>query len=277
MTGRLFLCLGGAAACLLVLKGLALLHDAPPEPPAVARSGELPAFGRAIARARQGYVTPDVEVTGAVGGGGDKKDEKAAAAAASEAALDAARRLAKDALVAGGSARQARQSPSEQALLERLGERREELEQQGREAETRDALLRAAEKKLEARVGDLRSLEDKLQAANDRSDQSQAQTLKNLVTMYEAMKPKDAARVFDRLEHRVLIPVVSKMNPRKMSEILSVMQPEAAEKLTVALLTRAEAAASVADPVLTPVAPANELQRLDAPPRAGAQPGSGRP
>lgn len=170
----------------------------------------------------------------------------------------------------GSGGRPARQSPAEAALLERLGERRDELESQGREAETREALLRAAEKKLESRVGDLRSLEDKLQAANDSRDQSQAQTLKGLVTMYESMKPKDAARVFDRLEHRVLIPVVSKIAPRKMAEILSAMQPEAAEKLTVALLTRAEAAAPV-DPVLTPSA--SELPRLEAPPRAPA----GRP
>ena len=269
MTGRLFLAVGAAATCLLALKGVALLRDPAPEPAPVARPGDLPHFGRAIARARQGYVPPDVDVTGALSGD-KKKDEKADAAAANELALESARRLAKDALVAGSGGRPARQSPSEAALLERLGERRDELESQGREAETREALLRAAERKLEARVGDLRGLEDKLQAAADSRDQSQAQTLKGLVTMYESMKPKDAARVFDRLEHRVLIPVVAKIAPRKMAEILSAMQPEAAERLTVALLTRAEATAPV-DPVPTPSA--SELPRLDTPPRAAA----GRP
>ena len=55
--------------------------------------------------------------------------------------------------------------------------------------------------------------------------------------MYEAMKPKDAARVFDRLGLDVLVPVVQQMNPRKMSEVLAAMSPDRAEKLTVALAT----------------------------------------
>ena len=53
------------------------------------------------------------------------------------------------------------------------------------------------------------------------------------------MKPKDAARVFDRLEMTVLIEIASQIAPRKMSDILGLMQPEAAERLTVELARRA--------------------------------------
>jgi flagellar motility protein MotE (MotC chaperone) len=53
------------------------------------------------------------------------------------------------------------------------------------------------------------------------------------------MKPKDAAKVFDRLEMPVLIEIASKIAPRKMSDILGVMSPEAAERLTVELARRA--------------------------------------
>jgi flagellar motility protein MotE (MotC chaperone) len=41
--------------------------------------------------------------------------------------------------------------------------------------------------------------------------------------------------VFDRLDLKVLVPVVNAMNPRKMSEVLAAMSPEAAERLTVEL------------------------------------------
>ena len=51
--------------------------------------------------------------------------------------------------------------------------------------------------------------------------------------MYENMKAKDAAKVFDRLDMRVLVEVVNAMNPRRMSDILGQMTPEAAERLTV--------------------------------------------
>ena len=57
--------------------------------------------------------------------------------------------------------------------------------------------------------------------------------------MYEGMKPKDAAKVFDRLEMAVLIEIASQIAPRKMSDIMGLMQPEAAERLTVELARRA--------------------------------------
>jgi flagellar motility protein MotE (MotC chaperone) len=53
------------------------------------------------------------------------------------------------------------------------------------------------------------------------------------------MKPKDADKVFDRLEMGVLIEIASQIAPRKMSDIMGLMQPEAAERLTVELARRA--------------------------------------
>jgi flagellar motility protein MotE (MotC chaperone) len=53
------------------------------------------------------------------------------------------------------------------------------------------------------------------------------------------MKPKDAAKVFDRLEMPVLIEIASQIAPRKMSDIMGLMQPDAAERLTVELARRA--------------------------------------
>ena len=97
----------------------------------------------------------------------------------------------------------------------------------------RDAVLPA---QLDGRVGDLKALEEKASpAAKAAAEESKA--IKSLVIMYEAMKPKDAARVFDRLNLDVLVPVVQQMNPRKMSEVLAAMSPERAEKLTIALAT----------------------------------------
>ena len=57
--------------------------------------------------------------------------------------------------------------------------------------------------------------------------------------MYEGMKPMDAAKIFDRLEMSVLIEIASQIAPRKMSDIVGLMLPEAAEKLTIELARRA--------------------------------------
>ena len=137
-------------------------------------------------------------------------------------------------------------SPSERAILERLQARRQELEARAREVEIRESLLKAAEKRIESRVEEARATEAKVSAANGQKAEEDAARFKGIITMYEGMKPKDAAKVFDRLEMSVLYEIASKIAPRKMSDILGLMQPEAAERLTVELARRANPDKSVA-------------------------------
>jgi flagellar motility protein MotE (MotC chaperone) len=131
-----------------------------------------------------------------------------------------------------------RTSPAEQAILERLHERRSELDARTRELEMRESLLRAAEKRVEGRVAELKDLEQRAGAADQAKQEGEVARFKNLITMYENMKAKDAAKIFDRLEMRILVEVATKLNPRRMSDILAQMTPEAAEKLTVELAAR---------------------------------------
>lgn len=155
-------------------------------------------------------------------------------------------------------------SIEERALLEKLRERRDEIETRDRELEMRDNLLRVGERKLDERIGELRSLEG--QAGQGKNKPDVKTRYKPLVVMYENMKPKEAARVFDRLETGILLDVVDHMNPRKVSEILAVMDTKAAEKLTVAMARRAAAGeAQVAE--ASRVAEDVELPRLPAPKR----------
>ncbi|WKA26837.1 MotE family protein [Bradyrhizobium roseum] len=132
-------------------------------------------------------------------------------------------------------------SPSERAILERLQARRQELEQRAREIEIRESLLKSAEKRIETRVEEAKATEAKISTATGQKAEQDAARFKSIITMYEGMKPKDAAKVFDRLEMSVLYDIASQIAPRKMSDILGLMQPEAAERLTVELARRAGA------------------------------------
>ena len=140
------------------------------------------------------------------------------------------------------------QSASERALIERLQERRQELEAKSRDLEMRENLIKTAEKQLDTRIEELKELEGKGGETTAR--------LKNIVVMYESMGPKEAARVFDRMDPRTLVELVNHMNPRKVSEILAKMQPEAAEKLTVEMARRRPGG----DKNL----PSTDLRRIDA-------------
>ena len=130
-------------------------------------------------------------------------------------------------------------SPSERAILERLQARRQELETRQREIDIRESLLKAAEKRIETKVEEMKALESRAATVNEQKAEAENARFKGIVTMYEGMKPKDAAKVFDRLDMAVLIEIASQIAPRKMSDILGLMQPDAAERLTVELARRA--------------------------------------
>jgi flagellar motility protein MotE (MotC chaperone) len=239
----------GAMLCLKLVTLASGSHalDSPQRPnEAKSAADQSRAFARALAQARTNPL-PEVAATGATGAPEPAKPEGGATpepptpSAANPNPLPV--------------------SASERALLERLGERREEWQQKGRDLEMREKLLENAEKKLEARINDLKALEQKTELSAAQRGDTEAGALKNLVTMYETMKPKEAARVFDRLQHDVLVPVVLQMNPRKMAEVLAVMSPEAAERLTVALATRAR---RKDDALATkPGLPPNELPAIE--------------
>ena len=134
-------------------------------------------------------------------------------------------------------------SAGERALLGRLQERRQELDSRARELDLRESMLKAAEKKLEtqtaveeagggggAKTGPMAQRKEKEEAENAR--------FKGVVTMYETMKPKEAAKIFDRLDIRVLLDVASQIKPQIMAAILAQMSPEAAERLTIELAVK---------------------------------------
>jgi flagellar motility protein MotE (MotC chaperone) len=132
-------------------------------------------------------------------------------------------------------------SAGERALLERLQARRQELDARERELDLRESLLKAAEKKLEAQGAVEKAEEAKggtpAAQRKDKDDVENAR-FKGVVIMYETMKPKEAAKIFDRLDIKVLVEVASQIKPQRMSEILAQMSPEAAERLTIELAAR---------------------------------------
>ncbi len=129
---------------------------------------------------------------------------------------------------------------AERAILERLQERRQELDTRARELDIRESLMQAAEKRMEGQLAEIKETEARIAVATQQKDDAQAARFKGLVAMYENMKPRDAAKIFDRLEIGVLIEVASKIEPRKMADIMAQMSPDTAQRLTVELASRAQ-------------------------------------
>ncbi|MCA1244869.1 hypothetical protein LC092_20695 [Stappia stellulata] len=128
-------------------------------------------------------------------------------------------------------------SIAERKVLESLSGRRRELDKREKQFELRQQLLQATEERLQKKVDEMKALEASISSLRQEQEDKKNDSLRNLIQMYESMKAKDAARIFDRLDIDILLKVAKQMKPRKMADIMGRMSPEASERLTVALVT----------------------------------------
>jgi len=115
----------------------------------------------------------------------------------------------------------------------------------------RETLLSAAEKRLAARVDELTALRARLEALEAaRKDRDEANWA-GLVKVYETMKPRDAAAIFNDLDLPVLLQVVDRMKEAKAAAVLAAMLPDRARQVTAELAQMRARANTVAPPAAT--------------------------
>jgi len=131
-------------------------------------------------------------------------------------------------------------SGTDQQLLERLTARRTELQQYEEDLTLRASIVDAAEKRIEERTATLQALEGQISTLVDQRQQMETGQFASIVSMYENMRPKDAANIFNNLDMAVLLQVSKTMNPRKMAPILAAMDPARAQELTVKMADMSE-------------------------------------
>jgi flagellar motility protein MotE (MotC chaperone) len=127
---------------------------------------------------------------------------------------------------------------SEIEVLQSLSLRRKELEERDREMDMRANLLRITETRVEERIAELKKIETQIEALLKRHDEEREAKFKRLVKVYENMKPKDAARIFNIMEMKILLEMVERMKEAKMAPILAKMNGDAAKALTIELANR---------------------------------------
>lgn len=120
-------------------------------------------------------------------------------------------------------------------LLQKLALRREEIELRARELETREAMLQAAEGRIDKKIDDFKVLKATLDELIKQYDSKQNQQLASLVKIYENMKPKDAARIFEEMEMDTLLMVTEGMKERSLAPVMAKMNPIKAREMTVEL------------------------------------------
>ena len=175
----------------------------------------------------------------------EKADEKADVAATEEKPADTAASTEKTAPAAaeeekGTEWRDATETEYEHSevraeLFRDLSKRRQQIAEQEKALSAREALLLAAERELDAKLRELTGLRTEIEGLLKQQSDEEKARIASLVLVYENMKAKDAARVFNTLDMDVLLEVMSAMSERKIAPIMAEMNPERARAVTVLL------------------------------------------
>lgn len=127
---------------------------------------------------------------------------------------------------------------SEIETLQRLAERRDGIEKRERDLDAREGLMKAGESRIDGKIAELHDLQKTIEGLLQKYDKQKQAEIDSLVKIYGAMKPKDAAGIFDTLDMPILLAVVQNMKEAKTAPIMALMSREKAKALTEELSQR---------------------------------------
>ena len=127
---------------------------------------------------------------------------------------------------------------SEIELLQDLSKRRKELDVREQAVIQKEGLLTAAEDRIDKKIVELQNVRTEIEGLIKTYDEQEEKEIKGLVQIYEKMKPKDAARIFDELDMGILLRVFDRMKASKSASVLANMSPQKAKEITSQIAER---------------------------------------
>lgn len=131
-------------------------------------------------------------------------------------------------------------TPGQVTALKQLAARRRALDEREQLLDIRAELNGQTEARLDKQIEQLSSLKEQIEALVTTLDETEEIKLARLVKIYETMKPKAAAEIFNRLDMSVLIHVVERMKEAKSAVVLGKMNPAIAKRVTTELARKKE-------------------------------------
>jgi flagellar motility protein MotE (MotC chaperone) len=129
-------------------------------------------------------------------------------------------------------------SPTEMDVLQKLTERRSGLDVREKDIERREAMMKAAEDQIERKITEMKNLQSTIEGLLRQYNDQEDNKMRSLVKIYENMKPKDAAKIFEQLDMPILMEVIERMKEQKIAPILAEMDPGKARTVTSELAQR---------------------------------------
>jgi len=123
-------------------------------------------------------------------------------------------------------------------VLQKLSDRRAALDRRAQEVTQQEVVLKAAEQRVDEKLAKLKVMEQEIGGLVEQQAQQGDARLKGLVKIYETMKPREAARIFEELDTPTVLDVIGQMKEAKAAPILASMDPSKAKSVTAALIER---------------------------------------
>jgi len=129
-------------------------------------------------------------------------------------------------------------SAAEVDVLTSLSKRRAALDAREAQIKTQANMLAATESRVDAKIAQLKDLQDQIAGKLAQRDAAQEAQIQALVKTYSVMKVPAAAHIFNTLDDSVLVPVAQEMKSDVLAQILAAMNPDVAQKLTLKLANK---------------------------------------
>lgn len=128
----------------------------------------------------------------------------------------------------------------EMELITQLRERRVELEGRATQLDLQARLLESTEQRINEKIVQLEKLEERIKSHLRLFEEKETEQLQSIVSIYETMKPKQAAPRFEALSLQTQLDLVQLMSPRKVAALMEKMTAKKASVLTTELATKAQ-------------------------------------
>lgn len=146
---------------------------------------------------------------------------------------DAAKKAAADAAMA--SAVPAAPAPITAAdldHLQKLNERKKELDAREEELNRMETELQAQKGELEKRMTELEAMRGKISTVLEDRVKVDDQKVDTLVQMYSQMKAPQAAKVFETMDEDLAVEILGRMKKKNAADIMNLLKPEKAQVLS---------------------------------------------
>ncbi len=128
--------------------------------------------------------------------------------------------------------------PSSTETLALLEQRELELKRKEQMLQEQEKHLLQMQKEVEQKLQELIAIQKEIQAFRNEKTETRNASIRSLAQIYGTMKPKEAAKLLENMDEKLVVSLLSTMKANEAAEILSIMDFKKAAKISEALTQR---------------------------------------